>query len=39
MQTPQELLVMRQLLERVWGRRRIAAEPGISRNALDRYLR
>jgi len=30
--------VMRQLLERGWSRRRIAAELGISRNTLDRYL-
>jgi transposase len=39
MQTPQEVLVMRQLLERGWSRRRIAAGLGISRNTLDRYLR
>jgi transposase len=39
MQTPEEVLVMRQLLERGWSRRRIAAELGISRNTLDRYLR
>lgn len=39
MQTPQEVLVMRQLLERGWSRRRIATELGISRNTLDRYLR
>jgi transposase len=39
MQTPEELLVMQQLLERGWSRRRIAAELGISRNTLDRYLR
>jgi len=38
MQTPEEVLVMRQLLERGWSRRRIAAELGISRNTLDRYL-
>ncbi len=39
MQTPEEVLVMRQLLERGWSRRRIAAELGISRNTLNRYLR
>ena len=39
MQTPEEVLVMRQLLERGWSRRRIAAELGMSRNTLDRYLR
>jgi transposase len=38
MQTPEEVLVMRQLLERGWIRRRIAAELGISRNMLNRYL-
>jgi transposase len=38
MQTPEDVLVMRQLLERGWSRRRIAAELGISRNTLDRYL-
>ena len=38
MQTPEEVLVMRQLLERGWSRRRIAVELGISRNTLDRYL-
>ncbi|MFN6132733.1 MAG: helix-turn-helix domain-containing protein, partial [Synechococcaceae cyanobacterium] len=38
MQTPEEVLVMRQLLERGWSRRRIAAQLGISRNTLDRYL-
>jgi transposase len=38
MQTPEEVLVMRQLLERGWNRRRIAAEMGISRNTLNRYL-
>jgi len=38
MQTPEEVLVMRQLLERGWSRRRIAAELGISRNTLNRYL-
>ncbi|MFM1800467.1 MAG: hypothetical protein RLZZ117_2745, partial [Cyanobacteriota bacterium] len=36
MQTPEDVLVMRQLLERGWSRRRIAAELGISRNTLDR---
>jgi DNA-binding NarL/FixJ family response regulator len=30
METPEELLVMRQLLERGWSRRRIATELGIS---------
>ncbi len=39
MQTPEEVLVMRQQLEPGWSRRRIAAELGISRNTLDRYLR
>ena len=39
MQTPEEVLVMRQLLERGWSRRRIAAELGMSRNTLDRYMR
>ena len=39
MQTPEEVLVMRQLPERGWSRRRIAAELGISRNTLDRCLR
>ena len=38
MQTPEEVTVMRQLLERGWSRRRIAAELGISRNTLSRYL-
>ncbi|MFO0000283.1 MAG: helix-turn-helix domain-containing protein [bacterium] len=38
MQTPEEVIVMRQLLERGWSRRRIAAELGISRNTLHRYL-
>jgi len=38
MQTPEEVAVMRQLLARGWSRRRIAAELGISRNTLDRYL-
>lgn len=38
LQTPEEVLVMQHLLERGWSRRRIAAEPGISRNTLDRYL-
>jgi hypothetical protein len=38
MQTPMEVLVMRQLLVRGWCRRRIAVEQGISRNTLDRYL-
>jgi hypothetical protein len=38
MQTPEEVLVMRQLLERGWSRRRIAAEPGISRNTLPGRL-
>jgi len=38
METPEEVAVMRQLLERGWSRRRIAAELGISRNTLNRYL-
>jgi hypothetical protein len=38
MQTPMEVLVMRQLLMLGWSRRRIAVELGISRNTLDRYL-
>jgi transposase len=38
MQTPEEMLVMHKLLELGWSRRRIAAELGISRNTLDRYL-
>jgi hypothetical protein len=38
MQTPEEMLVMHKLLELGWSRRRIAAEVGISRNTLDRYL-
>ncbi|MCX5930577.1 MAG: IS21 family transposase [Cyanobacteria bacterium] len=38
MQTPEEVTVMHQLLERGWSRRRIAAELGISRNTLSRYL-
>jgi transposase len=38
MQTPEEVAVMRQLLGRGWSRRRIAAELGISRNTLSRYL-
>jgi len=36
--TPEEVMVMRQLLQRGWSRRRIAAELGISRNTLNRYL-
>ena len=38
-QTPEEVLVMRQLLERGWSRRRIAAELGMSRHMLSRYMR
>ncbi len=38
METPEELLVMRQLLERGWSRRRIATELGISRHTVNRYL-
>jgi transposase len=38
MQTPEEVTVMRHLLERGWSRRRIAAELGMSRNTLSRYL-
>jgi type I restriction enzyme M protein len=38
MQTPEEMLVMHKLLELGWSRRWIAAELGISRNTLDRYL-
>jgi transposase len=38
MSTLEEVTVMRQLMERCWSRRRIAAELGISRNTLSRYL-
>ena len=39
MQTPEEVAVMRQLLERGWSQRRIAREFGISRHTVSRYLR
>ena len=38
METPEEVAVMRQLLERGWSRRRIATELGISRQTVSRYL-
>ena len=38
METPEEVAVMRQLLERGWSRRRIATELGISRHTVSRYL-
>ena len=38
MQTPEEVEVMRQLLERGWSQRRIARELGISRHTVSRYL-
>jgi transposase len=38
MQTPGEVTVMRQLLERGWSQRRIARELGISRHTVSRYL-
>ncbi len=38
MQTPEEVAVMRQLLERGWSQRRIARELGISRHTVSRYL-
>jgi hypothetical protein len=38
MQTPEEVLVMRQLLEWGWSRRPISVELGISPNTLERYL-
>ena len=38
METPEEVAVMRQLLERGWSRRRIATELGISRHTVNRYL-
>jgi transposase len=38
METPEELLVMRQLLERGWSRRRIATVLYISRHTENRYL-
>ena len=34
MQTPEEVAVMRQLLERGWSQRRIAKELGISRQLM-----
>jgi DNA-binding NarL/FixJ family response regulator len=37
METPEEVAVMRQLLERGWSRRRIATELGISRHTVNRY--
>ena len=39
MQTPEEVAVMRRLLERGWSQRRIAREFGISRHTVSRYLR
>jgi transposase len=38
MQTPEEVAVIRQLLERGWSQRRIAKELGISRHTVSRYL-
>ncbi|WP_157665442.1 helix-turn-helix domain-containing protein [Cyanobium sp. NIES-981] len=38
MQTPEEVAVMGQLLERGWSQRRIARELGISRHTVSRYL-
>ena len=38
METPEEVAVMRQLLERGWSRRRIATELGLSRQTVSRYL-
>ncbi len=38
MQTPEDLPVIRQLLERGWSQRRIAKELGISRHTVSRYL-
>ena len=38
METPEEVAVMRQLLERGWSQRAIARELGISRNTVSRYL-
>lgn len=38
MQTPDKRQVMRKPLELEGSRRRIAAEPGLSRNTLDRHL-
>ena len=38
METPEEVAVMRQLLERGWSRRRIATELAISRHTVSRYL-
>lgn len=38
METPEEVAVMHQLLERGWSRRRIAAELCISRHTVSRYL-
>jgi transposase len=37
MQTPEEVAVMRQLLERGWSQRRIARELGLSRHTVSRY--
>lgn len=37
MQTPEEVAVMRQLLERGWSQRRIARELGTSRHTVSRY--
>ena len=38
METPEEVAVIRQLLERGWSRRRIATELGITRHTVNRYL-
>ena len=38
MQTPEEVAVMRQRLERGWSQRRIARELGISCHTVSRYL-
>ena len=38
MQTPEDVAVIRQLLERGWSQRRIAKELGISRHTVSRYL-
>jgi DNA invertase Pin-like site-specific DNA recombinase len=38
LQTPEDVAVMRQLLELGWGQCHIARELGISRHTLSRYL-
>ena len=38
METPEEVVVMHELLERGWSQRAIARELGISRNTVSRYL-